>query len=75
MFNTLEYNGYIDTIEYPQEDKCFFGKLDMINDLVTFEANNANDLEENFKNTVDEYIETCKELGREPKKLSKLYST
>ncbi len=52
-----------------------FGKLDMINDLVTFEANNANDLEENFKNTVDEYIETCKELGREPKKLSKLYST
>ena len=71
MSNTIEYNGYIGTIEYSQEDKCFFGKLDMINDLVTFEANNANDLEENFKNAVDEYIETCKQLGREPQKAFK----
>ena len=71
MSNTIEYNGYIGTIEYSQEDKCFFGKLDMINDLVTFEATNANDLEENFKNAVDEYIETCKQLGREPQKAFK----
>jgi predicted HicB family RNase H-like nuclease len=71
MSNTIEYNGYIGTIEYSQEDKCFFGKLDMINDLVTFEANNANDLEKNFKNAVDEYIETCKQLGREPQKAFK----
>ena len=71
MSNTIEYNGYIGTIEYSQEDKCFFGKLDMINDLVTFEANNADELEENFKNVVDEYIETCKQLGREPQKAFK----
>lgn len=71
MSNTIEYNGYIGTIEYSQEDKCFFGKIDMINDLVTFEATNANDLEENFKNVVDEYIETCKQLGREPQKAFK----
>lgn len=71
MSNTIEYNGYIGTIEYSQEDKCFFGKIDMINDLVTFEATNANDLEENFKNAVDEYIETCKQLGREPQKAFK----
>lgn len=71
MSNTIEYNGYIGTIEYSQEDKCFFGKLDMINDLVTFEANNVNDLEENFKNAIDEYIETCKQLGREPQKAFK----
>ncbi|WP_072680708.1 type II toxin-antitoxin system HicB family antitoxin [Arcobacter sp. LA11] len=71
MSNTIEYNGYIGTIEYSQEDKCFFGKLDMINDLVTFEANNADDLEENFRNSVDEYIETCKQLGREPQKAFK----
>ncbi len=71
MSNTIEYNGYIGTIEYSQEDKCFFGKLDMINDLVTFEANNALELENNFKSAVDEYIETCKKLGREPQKAFK----
>jgi len=71
MSNTIEYNGYIGTIEYSQEDKCFFGKLDMINDLVTFEADNALELENNFKNAVDEYIETCNKLGREPQKAFK----
>ena len=34
MSNKIEYNGYIGTVEYSQEDKCFFGKLEMINDLV-----------------------------------------
>jgi predicted HicB family RNase H-like nuclease len=71
MSNTIEYNGYIGTIEYSQEDKCFFGKLDMINDLVTFEASNASDLEKNFQDTVDEYIQTSKDLGREPQKAFK----
>lgn len=71
MANTIEYNGYIGTVEYSSEDKCFFGKLDMINDLVTFEADNAIDLEENFQNAVDEYLETCKQLGREPQKAFK----
>jgi predicted HicB family RNase H-like nuclease len=71
MSNKIEYNGYIGTIEYSQEDKCFFGKLEMINDLVTFEAENASDLETNFKNSVDEYLNTCKQLGREPQKAFK----
>ena len=68
MSNIIEYNGYIGTIEYSKEDKCFFGKIDMINDLITFEAQNAIELEENFKNAVDEYIQTCKQLNREPQK-------
>ena len=38
MANTIEYNGYIGSIEYSPEDKCFFGKLEMIDDIVTFET-------------------------------------
>jgi predicted HicB family RNase H-like nuclease len=71
MANTIEYNGYIGTVEYSQEDRCFFGKLDMINDLVTFEAQNVTELEENFKNAVDDYILTSKQLNREPQKAFK----
>ena len=71
MANTIEYNGYIASIEYSSEDKCFFGKLEMIDDLVTFEANIADELEENFHNAVDDYIQTCKELNREPQKTYK----
>ena len=50
MANTIEYKGYIGSIEYAPEDKCFFGKLEMIDDLVTFEADNAKELEGNFRN-------------------------
>lgn len=71
MANTIEYKGYIGSIEYSHEDKCFFGKLEMIDDLVTFEANRADELETNFQNAVDEYIKTCKEIGREPQKTYK----
>ena len=71
MANTIEYNGYIGSIEYSPEDKCFFGKLEMIDDLVTFEATTAEELENNFRSAVDEYIQTCKELGREPQKTYK----
>ena len=71
MANTIEYNGYIGSIEYSPEDKCFFGKLEMIDDLVTFEATTAEELENNFRQAVDEYIQTCKELGRKPQKTYK----
>ncbi len=70
MANTLEYKGYIGSIEYSSEDKCFFGKLEMIDDLVTFEADRADELEANFQKAVDEYIQTCKQLRR---KLQKTY--
>jgi len=71
MANTIEYKGYIGSIEYSPEDKCFFGKLEMIDDLVTFEADNAQELEDNFKNSVNEYLDTCEALGREAQKVYK----
>ena len=71
MANTIEYKGYIGSIEYSGEDKCFFGKLEMIDDLVTFESDNAHDLEKNFQNAVNEYLQTCLELQREPQKIYK----
>ncbi|MEA3553867.1 MAG: type II toxin-antitoxin system HicB family antitoxin [Campylobacterota bacterium] len=71
MSNTIEYKDYIGSVEYSSEDKCFFGKIEMIDDLVTFEATNVDELEANFKSCVDEYLETCKQLQREPQKVYK----
>jgi len=71
MANTIEYKGYIGSVEYSSEDKCFFGKLEMIDDLVTFEATTATEIEDNFQNAVDKYFLTCQELNREPQKIYK----
>jgi len=67
MANTIEYKGYIGSIEYTSEEKCFFGKIEMIDDLVTFKATTALELEESFYAVVDEYFATA--LGHEPQKV------
>ena len=71
MASTIEYKDYIGSVEYSHEDRCFFGKIELIDDLITFEATNVDELENNFKNAVDEYILTCKQLNREPQKAFK----
>ena len=38
MKDCLQYKGYSGTIQFSTDDKVFFGKLEAINDLVTFEA-------------------------------------
>ena len=65
---TLKYKGYIGSLHYSKEDKTFWGKLELINSLVTFEAQNANELESAFHEAVDEYIETCKAQNINPEK-------
>ncbi len=71
MSNIIEYKNYIGSVEYSHEDKCFFGKLEMIDDLVTFEATSVDELEANFKHSVDDYIDTCSALNRVPQKTYK----
>jgi len=68
MKDCLQHKGYNGTVQFSTNDKVFFGKLEGINDLVTFEGNNVSALESSFIEAVEDYLETCKELGKEPKK-------
>lgn len=71
MSNTIEYKDYIGSVEYSSEDRCLFGKIELIDDLVTFEATNVDELESNFQNAVEEYVLTCKQLNKKPQKAFK----
>jgi predicted HicB family RNase H-like nuclease len=66
--NVLEYSGYSGSIEVSTEDRCLFGKILFINDLVTYEAETITDLEAEFIAAVDDYILTCKEIGKNPQR-------
>ncbi|MBN2689597.1 MAG: type II toxin-antitoxin system HicB family antitoxin [Gammaproteobacteria bacterium] len=68
MSDVFKYKGFIGSIEVSAEDKCLYGKLLHVNDLITYEAKTISDLEEEFKNSVTEYLKTCAELKREPQK-------
>lgn len=64
----LTYKMYTGSVEPDVEEKILFGKVLGISDLVTFQGENLAALETDFKESVDEYLEFCKERGKEPEK-------
>lgn len=66
MNNLLKYKGYYGSMEISLEDKVLHGKIECINDLVTYEAQNVDALQSAFEVAVDDYLETCAEIGKEP---------
>lgn len=49
----------------------FFGKIIGINDLVNFEADSVKNLKKAFQDTIEDYLQTCKEVGKQPEKTYK----
>jgi predicted HicB family RNase H-like nuclease len=68
MKNVLEYKGYHGSVEFSPEDGVLFGKIVGISDVVTFEGKTVSEITKSFHFMVDDYLKTCKELGKEPAK-------
>lgn len=66
--NVLEYKGYHTIIEFDAETFVLHGKIEGINDFVNFESNDPKMIEEEFHIAVDDYLEFCKAVGKEPDK-------
>lgn len=68
MKNILEYKGYFTRVEYSVEDRVLHGKIEGIQDLVNFECDQADQVEERFHEAVDDYLAYCEDLGKQPEK-------
>ena len=68
MNNYIEYKGYRGFIDYSNQDSVLCGKIIGIDDLVTCEGSSVEEIKSAFFNAVDNYLETCKELGKNPEK-------
>lgn len=55
----FNYKGYQGSLETSVADKCLYGKLLNISDLILYEGNTVDELEQNFKVSVDDYLEHC----------------
>ncbi|WP_455272313.1 type II toxin-antitoxin system HicB family antitoxin [Rhizobium herbae] len=66
--NIMSYKGYAARIDYDAEDEIFFGKVAGITDGVGFHADTVADLKAAFHEAVDDYIETCAKIGKDPQK-------
>lgn len=68
MSNTMSYKGYNARIDYDDEDGIFTGRIAGIRDGVGFHADSVAELREAFHEAVEDYLETCAKIGKEPQK-------
>ncbi len=71
MKNTMEYKGYLGTVEFSEEDCVFFGKVIGIRGLISYEGTSAKQLVENFHQAVEDYLELCEKQNVKPEKVYK----
>ena len=71
MSNTMEYKGYLGSVEFSEADGVFFGKVLGIRALLSYEGTTAKELVEDFHGAVDDYLALCAAEGTQPEKAYK----
>jgi predicted HicB family RNase H-like nuclease len=62
----MEHRGYTGTTRYRPEENVYYGWVEGIEDMVTYEAMTGERLETVFRDAVDTYIETMRSCEEEP---------
>jgi predicted HicB family RNase H-like nuclease len=65
MKDVMKYKGFIGSAELDPNGSVH-GKILFISDLVTYEAHSAKEITVEFEAAVEDYLETCKSLDRDP---------
>ena len=60
----LEYKGYFGVVE--ADDGAFAGRVAGLRDVVTFEGETFSDVEQAFRDSIDDYLAFCAERGESP---------
>jgi predicted HicB family RNase H-like nuclease len=64
----MEYKGYTATVSFDDEAMIFHGELLGLRDVVTFQGSSVKELKQAMADSVDDYLNYCKELVRTPEK-------
>jgi predicted HicB family RNase H-like nuclease len=66
----LEYKDYLGSIEYSKADNCLYGMVIGLDKetCITYEGNTAEELYDDFRGAIDDYLDYCKDRGIKPKK-------
>jgi predicted HicB family RNase H-like nuclease len=74
MNDILQYKDYYATVHFSAEDEVFYGKIIGINDHVSFEGTTVKGLKMAFEDAMEDYLETCRGLKKEPDNTYKVFS-
>ena len=58
-------------MHFSAADEVFYGKILGINDLISFEGSSVKELKKAFKEAIEDYLDTCIQVGKIPEKTYK----
>ncbi|MGN0312909.1 MAG: type II toxin-antitoxin system HicB family antitoxin [Lachnospiraceae bacterium] len=64
----MKYKNYRATVSYDEEDKIFVGEVFGVSDSLNFHGRSIEELENSFQDCIENYLEFCKQVGKEPQK-------
>jgi predicted HicB family RNase H-like nuclease len=64
----MEYKGYTGHVEFDAEAGLFHGEVLDTRDVITFQGTTVEDLQNAFQDSVDDYLDFCKERNEQPDK-------
>ena len=62
MKDVIIYNEFIASVHYSSDDEVFFGKIEGITDLVTFEGTSVQELQSAFHEAVDDSLRFVRKM-------------
>jgi predicted HicB family RNase H-like nuclease len=64
----MKYKGYFGDVHFDSEAKLFHGEVIGLKDIITFQGKDVHQLEQAFKDSIEDYLAWCQERGEQPEK-------
>ena len=64
----MNYQGHQASVTFDEEVDILHGEVVNIRDVITFQGRSVDEIRTAFKDSADEYLKFCAELGEEPDK-------
>ena len=68
MSNTMDYKGYTGSVEFSPEDRLFYGKVQGVQALISYQGASADELIQDFQSAVEDYLALCEAQGIAPER-------
>ncbi len=64
----LKYKGYHGQVAFDEEAGLFHGEVVDLRDVITFQGKSVDELEQAFRDSIDDYLDFCQQRNEEPDK-------
>ncbi|TDI71835.1 MAG: type II toxin-antitoxin system HicB family antitoxin [Bacteroidetes bacterium] len=66
MKNILKHGDFMASIHFDSSTELLYGKVEGIDDSLTFEGNSVDELKIAFTEAIEDYIDICSKIGKNP---------